>query len=415
MIAYITELLIRYGMTEGLAGYLSHVILVAIVVLLSMLGNIITKKVVLKIIAHYILNNKYDWDNIMLKRKVFQRLSHIVPALIIYMFASLFPGYQIYIEKIASAYIIIVSMFVIDALLNSINDIYTTFKVSKIKPIKGYLQVVKIFVYIIGGIILIANLIGKSPIIFLSSIGALTAVFTLVFKDSILGLIAGIQLASNDMVRIGDWIEMPKYGADGNVIEVSLNTVKVENFDKTITTIPTYSLVSDSFKNWRGMQMSGGRRIMRNIYIDTASIMICNEDMINRFKNIKLISAYIENKLQEIGEYNKKNNIDPSEPVNGRKLTNIGTFRAYIERYLKNHPGIHQGMTQMVRQLQPGEHGLPLQIYAFTNDTDWTNYEKIQADIFDHLLAIVPEFGLRVFQEPTGYDMRTGLMGRHSK
>jgi miniconductance mechanosensitive channel len=412
MIKYITDLLLKYRVAEGWVGYLSSVILVAVVVLLSIFGYLFTKKVVLKIISHYILNNKFNWDDIILKRKVFHKLSHIVPATIIYLFASAFSGYQVYIERAASAYIIFISMFAIDAFLDAVNDIYNTYEVSKLKPIKGYLQVIKIAVYIIGGIVLIANLIGKNPLILLSGIGALTAVFSLIFKDSILGLVAGIQLTSNDMVRIGDWIEMPKYGADGDVMEITLNTVKVRNFDKTITTIPTYTLISDSFRNWRGMQVSGGRRIMRNIYIDTASIKICTDDMINRYKNIKLIMEYIENKQQEINKYNAKFKVDSTEPVNGRRLTNIGTFRAYIEKYLENHPGIHKEMIHMVRQLQPAEYGLPLQIYAFTSTINWIDYEKIQADIFDHLLAIASEFELRIFQNTTGYDMRIGLSSR---
>ena len=412
MLEYITNILVDYRFAPETAGYISTFILIFFILILSLLANIITKKIVLKVICHYITNNRFKWDNIMLKRKVFHRLSHIVPAIIIYSFASAFSSYQELIHRIVLAYILLIGIFTADAFLNAVDDIYRCFDVSKIKPIKSYIQVIKIVIYVIGLILIIANMLGQSPVILLSGIGALTAVFMLVFKDSLLGLVAGIQLASNDMVRLGDWIEMPKFGADGDVIDISLNTVKVENFDRTITTIPTYALISDSFKNWRGMQDSGGRRIKRSIYIDTSSIKFCTDEMIEKYKKIHYISEYIENKLTQISQYNQTHSIDPSLVVNGRRLTNIGTFRAYITNYIKNHPNIHSGMIQMVRQLAPEEHGLPLQIYVFTNDTIWINYENIQSDIFDHILSVVPHFDLRMFQEPTGYDMRTGLSNK---
>ena len=246
----------------------------------------------------------------------------------------------------------------------------------------------------------------------LSGIGALSAVFMLVFKDSLLGLVAGIQLTSNDMVRVGDWIEMPKYGADGDVIDISLNTVMVQNFDKTITTIPSYALISDSFINWRGMQKSGGRRMKRSLFVDTTSISFCTEEMIANFKDIHYLSDYIISREREIAEYNTKNNINPSNPVNGRALTNIGVFRAYISNYLQNHPGINQEMTLMVRQLAPSETGLPIEIYAFTNDIKWAVYETVQADIFDHLFAVAPEFGIQLFQNPSGSDLKSLRMNQ---
>lgn len=286
------------------------------------------------------------------------------------------------------------------------NDIYNTFKVSKNKPIKGYIQVLQIMVYLFGAIIIIAHIIDKSPVIILSGVGALTAVLLIVFKDSLLGLVSGIQLSTNDMIRIGDWIEMPKYDANGEVIDISLNTIKVENFDKTVTNIPSYALISDSFKNWRNMQESGGRRMKRSIYIDSSSIEFCDEKMIEKFKRTRYLSGYITNKQKEIEEYHKNKDIDPTQTINVRRLTNIGTFREYIQIYLSNHPSIHKNMIQMVRQLEPGINGVPLEIYAFTNDTVWLNYEKIQADIFDHILSVAPEFNIRIFQNPSGYDMR---------
>ena len=311
------------------------------------------------------------------------------------------------------AYIIIVALSVINGLLNALNDVYQTYEVSKVKPIKGYIQVIKIVVFILGAVLVIANLVGESPLILLSGIGALSAVLMLVFKDSLLGLVAGIQLSANDMVRVGDWIEVPKYGADGDVIDISLNTVAVQNFDRTVTMLPSYALISDSFKNWRGMQASGGRRIKRALYIDTTSISFCTNEMIENFKSIHYLTDYITEREHEIEEYNEKNHINRNNVVNGRALTNIGVFRAYITQYLKHHPGIHQEMTLMVRQLEPGENGLPIEIYAFTNDTKWAVYETVQADIFDHLFAVAQEFGLRMFQNPAGSDFQAlGQGGR---
>lgn len=402
---YINKQLIHYGVDPQFADYLSEALMIIFIVLICVIANFITKKIVIRFITHMVNKNKYQWDNILLEKKVFHKLSHIVPAVIIYYFAQAF-SYQHLIEKAAITYILIVGLSLINSVLNAIQDIYQSFEISKTQPIKGYIQVVKIIVYVLGIILVIANLIGENPLIILSGLGALSAVLLLVFRDSLLGLVAGIQLTSNDMVRVGDWIEMPKYGADGDVIDLSLNTVKVQNFDKTITTIPSYALISDSFKNWRGMQVTGGRRIKRSLFIDTTSISFCSQEMIEEFRKIHYLSDYIDERQHEIAEYNIKNNINTSNQVNGRALTNIGVFRIYITSYLKNHPGIHQEMTAMVRQLAPSEHGLPIEIYAFSNDINWAVYESIQADIFDHLFAVAPQFGLRLFQNPTGNDLK---------
>lgn len=403
---FINKQLINYGVDPIFSKYLSVVLLITFIVLICIIANFITKKIVIRLITHIVNNNKFQWDNILLEKKVFHKLSHFVPAIIIYYFAQAFPTYQPLIEKGAITYIILVGLRVLSTLLNAVNDIYQNYEVSKVRPIKGYIQVVKIIVFVLGIILVIANLIGESPLIILSGLGALSAVLLLVFKDSLLGLVAGIQLTSNDMVRVGDWIEMPKYGADGDVIDLSLNTVKVQNFDKTITTIPSYALISDSFKNWRGMQVTGGRRIKRSLFIDTTSISFCSVEMIEKFRNIHYLTNYIETRQREIAEFNIKNRINISNSVNGRALTNIGVFRAYISQYIKNHPGIHKEMTTMVRQLAPTEHGLPIEIYAFSNDVNWAVYESIQSDIFDHLFAVAPEFGLRLFQNPTGNDFK---------
>lgn len=403
---FINNLLLDMELDPRLVEYLSIIIKVLLIGLICIVANFISKRIVIRIITSIVTKSKFKWGKIILERQVFRKLSHLVPAVIIYSFASTFPNYQTTIEKLAIAYIIIVGLVFIHSLLNALNDIYQTFEISKVKPIKGYVQVVNIIIMTVGFILMISNLLGKSPIILLSGIGALSAVLMLVFKDSLLGLVAGIQLTANDMVRVGDWIEMPKYGADGDVIDISLNTVQVQNFDKTITMIPSYALISDSFINWRGMQSSGGRRIKRSLYVDTSSITFCTEEMIEKFIKVHYLSDYIIQKEKEITEYNAKNGVDRNNRVNGRALTNIGVFRAYISNYLKNHEGIHQNMTLMVRQLAHSEHGLPIEIYAFTNSVDWAVYESVQSDIFDHLLAVAPEFGLRVFQNPSGADLR---------
>ena len=269
---------------------------------------------------------------------------------------------------------------------------------------KSYLQVLKLIVNLFGIIIFVAVLSGNSPFYLLSGIGALTAVLMLIFKDTILSLVSSIQISSNDLFKVGDWVEAPQFGADGDVVDIALHTIKIQNWDKTISIIPTHKLVDSSFKNWRGMSDSGGRRIKRSIKIDMNSIKFCSEEMIQKYKNIKILREYINNKVKEINEHNEENNISIDAQINGRSLTNIGTFRAYIESYLKNNSNIHDGMTFLVRQLSPQSDGVPIEIYVFSNDTNWVNYESIQSDIFDHLLAIIPEFDLRVFQNPTGKD-----------
>ncbi|MEK4848770.1 mechanosensitive ion channel domain-containing protein [Paenibacillus sp. FSL H7-0756] len=402
---FIKEHLAGYGVSEQMNVYLSNIIMVLFIAMLSVVANLVAKKIVLKIIIHIINNNRYTWDNFFLEKKVFHKLSHLAPAFIIYYAAPIFPLYQSFIVKIALTYMIIVTITVFNALLDAIDAIYRTYEVSKIRPIRGYIQVAKIILYIIAAIVVISNLMGQNPLILLSGLGALSAVLMLVFKDSILGLVAGVQLSSNDMVRVGDWIEMPKYNADGNVIDITLNTVKVMNFDKTITMIPSYALISDSFKNWRGMEASGGRRMKRSVCIDTSSICFCTKEMIEEFRKVHYLSDYIMTRLDEINSYNIEHHINMESKVNGRQLTNIGVFREYVQEYLRNHPKIHKDMTLIVRQLEAGDSGLPLEIYAFSNETTWGVYESVQSDIFDHIFAVIPLFGLRVFQNPTGQDI----------
>lgn len=403
---FIQNWLAEMGVADELVGGLANAIGIVGIIVLSMVAHFVARGIILRIITYSIRSNRIKWDNYILERKVFHKLVHVVPAIIIYYAASLFPAYQTLIVKGVILYIIVISLMVVNAFLNAIHDIYATYEIAKARPIRGYIQVAKIFVFIVGGILLISTMIGQSPVILLSGIGALSAIIMLIFKDSILGLVAGVQLTSNDMVRVGDWIEMPKYGADGDIVDISLNTVKVQNFDKTITTIPTYALISDSFKNWRGMQSSGGRRIKRSVFVDTSSIVFVGPEMLDKFKKIHYLQDYIAQKEIEIEQYNLEHRMDRSVKVNGRAMTNIGIFRAYILRYLQHHPSIHQNMTCIVRQLQPAETGIPLEIYAFVNDINWAVYEEVQSDIFDHIFAVAPEFGLRIFQNPTGYDLQ---------
>lgn len=402
----INDLLVEKGVSEALAKYIAYLIATFAIVILCIIVYFILKKVVLKLVTRFIKNNKFQWDDVFLEQGVFKRLIQMVPGIIVYTFAPIFDEATKIIQVMASTYILILLALLIGALLQSFDDLYRKRDISKSRPIKGILQIIKIIAYIIIAVLVVANIIDKSPLVLLGSIGAATAVFSFVFKDAILSFVAGIQLTSNDMLQIGDWIAMPDYGADGDVLDISLTTVKVQNFDKTITMIPAYAMVSNSFINWRGMHSSGGRRIKRSVYVDVNTISFCTDEMIEKYKKIHYIKDYIYEKEKEIEEYNKENNIDTEELVNGRRLTNIGTFRAYIMNYLKNHPGINNNMIQMVRQLAPEENGIPLEVYVFTSSTVWTEYEGIQSDVFDHILSIAGEFDLKLFQNPTGNDMR---------
>lgn len=409
MMDLVTTFLKEKGVENGLTEILASLAITLGLLIFCFLIHLILKKVLLKIVTKIIRRNKLTWDDVLLERKVIQRVMLIIPGVLIYSLAGIYENLELtrIIERLASTYVMVVLLFVMSSILDSVDDIYRTKPISKVRPIKGLLQVVKIGVYIIISIIIIATLIDQSPIILLSSIGAMAAVFSFVFKDSILGFIAGIQLTSNDMLRIGDWIEMPKYGADGDVIDITLNTVKVQNWDKTYVTIPAYSLISDSFKNWRGMQQFGGRRIKRSIYIDVNSIDFCSQEMLEKFKKIHYLKDYVIKKEKELDEYNLENDIDTKQKINGRRMTNLGTFRAYLLSYISQHPGIDQEKTMMIRQLASGENGIPMEIYAFTRDTAWLSYEGVQSDIFDHILAVAGEFGLRIFQMPSGYDIKS--------
>ncbi|MDP6039647.1 MAG: mechanosensitive ion channel [Candidatus Latescibacteria bacterium] len=416
MLEFIYNWLIGLGVGSEIAVDWVAPLLVGLgILLLSAVADFLVKRIALRTLKYVIARTRTLWDDAIVEHHVLDRLAHLAPALVIFNLAELpfaemtaadRDFYVAIIQGIVQIFVLIIGVRVVDALLNAALTVYRTFEVSREVPGKGFVQVLKVLTYFVGGISILSILLDRNPMYFLSGLGALTAVLLLVFKDTILGLVAGVQLSANKMVAVGDWIEMPKYGADGDVIEVALTTVKVQNWDKTVTTIPAYALISDSFKNWRGMQESGGRRIKRSVSIDVQTIVFCDEEMLGRFAKIKYIAEYIQKKKDELARFNQELKVDDSSLVNGRRMTNVGTFRAYVVAYLKHHPKIHQEMTFLVRQLAPSENGLPIEVYVFSNDKVWANYEAIQADIFDHILAVVPEFDLRVFQVPTGNDFR---------
>ncbi|MEZ5072236.1 MAG: mechanosensitive ion channel [Bacteroidales bacterium] len=377
--------------------------------ILAWLADFLVKRILISAITRVARQTKNDWDDIFVERKVFNRFAHLAPAIIVFIsFQYIFEAEKLvtFLRHVTQAYMVLVVLLVLDALLSSFHEVYLRLPISRGRNIKAYIQVVKIILFFIGGLVIISLFSTKNLTNLLAGLGAMAAVLILVFKDTILGLVASIQLSANKMVQVGDWISMPKYGADGDVLDISLTTVKVQNWDKTIATIPTYALVSESFSNWKGMEESGGRRIKRSLNIDMTSVGFLTPEQTDKFRKFYLLRSYIEKKEKEIAEYNKSLNLDDSIVANGRRMTNLGTFRAYLENYLKNHPKIHKEMTFLVRHLQPTETGIPVEIYVFSNDQAWANYEGIQADIFDHILAILPEFGLRVFQNPSGSDFR---------
>ncbi len=404
----------RWLIDQGVPEAVSHSMILlfslkALVVIL-LLVNWIARCFVIPLIEKGLRKSSSTWGDSFVERKFFKHL-YLLPSVVITYFAAdlIFSAESViaeFIKRLAMVAFVLVNVRALDVFFLVIEDIYSSLKIARDKPIRGYIQAIKIVIYIMAGIFIVAILINKSPWGILSVLGGLTAILLLIFRDTLLGFIAGIQLSANDMVRVGDWIEMPQYNTDGDVIDVSIHTVKIRNWDKTISTVPTHALVTGSFKNWRGMSESGGRRIKRAIYIDMTSIVFCTDRMLDRFGKITCLAPYIDTKKKEIDDYNKIHQINTAEIINGRRQTNIGVFRAYIINYLKNHPEIHQDMTFLVRHLPPTPQGLPLEIYIFSKDQVWANYESIQADIFDHILAVMPEFGLRVFQYPTGSDLK---------
>ena len=375
----------------------------------AIIVDLLVKSIVVKAVQTVAKKSRATWDDTLLQHKVISRLVQIVPGWIIFSGVPFVPGLPDTVvqltRNVATGYMVLMLTMALTALLSAANTIYSELPVARTRPLKGFVQLLQIVIWLVGAVLIVAAVLDQSPVLLLSGFGAMTAILLLVFKDTILSLVASVQLAAQDMVRVGDWVEMPQFGADGDVVDVQLHTVKVQNWDKTITTIPTHRLISGSFKNWRGMSETGARRIKRAIYLDVSSIRFQRQDEIDHFKRFVLLKDYIAAKENDLKDYNASLGAEFDEAVNQRRLTNVGTFRAYALNYLKNHPRIHNGMTLMVRQLAPGPEGLPLEVYCFTKTTVWTEYEDIQSDIFDHLLAVVSEFGLRLYQKPAGSDL----------
>jgi miniconductance mechanosensitive channel len=402
------------GIDAVWAGLLVNLIGGLLLVFLSWLAYLVAKRVVLRAIRFLSSKTSSDWDKVLIEHKVFARLSNVVPALVAHVLAPVvFSGMESlagFVQGLAKVYLVVVLLFTLQALLNGLQTIYQHYDISKRMPIKGLLQAAMLVASFVGGVFIISIVMGREVGTLMAGLGAMVMGFLFVFKDAIMGLVAGIQIATNDTVRKGDWIEMKGHGIDGDVIDVSLTTVKVQNFDKTVVSIPTSKLITDACRNWRGMKDSGGRRIKRPIRIDMRSIRFADEALLGKFQRFDLLGDYLQSKLDEVNAHNQTANKDLSELVNGRRLTNIGTFRAYIMAYLKSHPQIRQDRTFLIRQLEPGGNGLPIEIYIFTDTTVWAEYEAIQADIFDHLLAVIPEFGLAPFQNSTGKESISGTL-----
>ncbi|WP_068772462.1 mechanosensitive ion channel family protein [Termitidicoccus mucosus] len=410
---FLREFLASQGLSESTAGIITNIVTGGTIILIAMIAYWLVKVIIVRNVHRLVAKSSVKWDDAVIETRLFARLAHLAPAIIIgglgrAVFAGN-PAVLAVLKVCIALYFIVIVVGVIFSFLDTLYLIAQRGNFLSGLPIKGIVQAFKLVIFLIAAILVISVLFGKSPLVILSGLGALAAVLMLVFKDTIMGFTAGIMLSANEMVRVGDWIEMPSAGADGDVIDVSLTTVKVQNWDKTITTIPAYNLISGSFKNWRGMSESGGRRIKRSIHVDMQTVRFANEEMLARWQKIDLIRPYLDAKLQEIAEDNKKRGADTSILGNGRRLTNLGTFRAYCLAYLKSHPKIHQQMTMIVRQLEPKELGIPLELYTFTNDIGWVAYEGIQSDIFDHLLSVIGEFGLAVYQRPSGADNRALL------
>lgn len=408
----LTQMLVQMIGKTGMEGqttvYLGEILIFLAWCGVSYLAYYLTWKLIKQIVIPILQASKNQFDDLLVRFRFFRRLSYLVPALLIYYFnASIFMHLQdvsIFITSVANAFFVLIIILLFDSILSTTNGYYDRFDFSKDHPIKGLIQIIKIIIFLLGALFIIGMFLKRDLSSLFISLGTVSAILILIFKDPILGFIGGLQLIFNKMIRIGDWISIPKYDADGTVLEINLTTVKIQNWDKTISTVPTYSLITDSFQNWRGMEESGGRRIKRAINLDMDSIHFVSDEELERFRKIKILKPYLEKKEKEIEEYNKKHSLDPLVVVNGRRQTNLGIFRAYLVAYLSNREDIHNNMTFLVRQLQSTEKGIPIEIYVFTKTTAWAEYENIQADIFDLILAVIPEFNLRVYQFPKSSD-----------
>jgi miniconductance mechanosensitive channel len=406
--AYIVDIFEKTGMLKDWAHITGEIFSLLLLFIFSYLVFRLTWSGMKRILMPVFRRSKNQFDDLLIKHRLFRRISYLVPTLILYYFVQdsvyAIPVIVSVIRRILEVTFVLIIVLVVDSLLSTLNDYYDRFDFSKDHPIKGLVQIIKIIIYLFGALFAIATLFHRDLNSLLISLGTLSAVLMLIFRDPILGFVGGLQLTFNKMIRIGDWISMPQFHADGTVLEITLTTVKVQNWDKTIVTVPTYSLVSNSFQNWRGMEESGGRRIKRAVYIDMDSVHFVDEEELTKFRKIKVLRPYLEKKEKDIEAYNIKYKVDPEVVVNGRRQTNLGIFRAYLKAYLSNRDDIRDDMTFLVRHLPPSEKGIPIEIYVFTKTTAWAAYEDIQADIFDLVLAVLPEFGLRVYQFPKSGD-----------
>ncbi len=406
MIHSITE----FGVSVEMASWVALALDLTILILVAIIVDVVARKIILRLVKALVTKSKTEIDDVFFENRVFRSMAHILPALVFLIGSPIvlkdFPVALEYVTKLSYVLMVIAIAFVFNSFVNSVHVLLLKNPVLKDKPVQSYVQVAKLIGYLIAGVLIISTLLGKSPVVVLSAFGAVAAVLIFVFKDTILGLVASIQISVNDLVRVGDWVSMEKFAADGDVIDISLNTIKVQNWDKTISTIPTYMFTADSFKNWRGMQEAGGRRVKRAINIKISTVRFCTPEMIERFSKFRLLAGYLKERGEEIARHNQELNSDLNYPINGRHLTNLGVFREYASRYIAANTNTHQGMTKMVRQLAPTSEGVPIELYFFTKTIVWEEYEIIQADVFDHLLASVHLFDLDVFESPTGADFK---------
>ena len=410
---WMNKILIGWGIDPKFADMFDETIIALLMVGLSIGLDYLCQAIFVGGMKHYTRRSPHQWNTLLMKRRVIHHLIHILPGILIYYLLPMafVRGKEMleFSQKVCAVYIIVAVLLTINGLLLVMLDVYNMKDKQKNRPLKGFVQVLQVLLFFIGGIIVVSVLIGKSPMTLFAGLGASAAVLMLVFKDSILGFVAGVQLSANDMLRIGDWIALPGGVANGVVEEITLNTVKIRNWDETISTVPPYTLVNNSFQNWRGMRESGGRRVKRSINIDMTSVRFCTPEMLAKYRKIQLLKDYVEQTEEVIEKYNVENGIDNSILVNGRRQTNLGVFRAYLTAYLKSLPDVNQELTCMVRQLQPTDRGIPIELYFFCALKDWVPYEGVQADVFDHVLAIIPEFDLQVFQSPSGRDFQRVL------
>ncbi len=408
----VNDVLVKVGLDPAKADSWDQLIILAVILVLAVLLALICRYAVLGTIQKIARRTRIKWDDVLFDGKALPKLLSILPVLLIYLLLPLaFDAGSWWLgalKKLASLVMIWQLLGFLNELVKALFTIIESGKKMADKSLKGFCQIIQVTIWFIGFIVMVSVLIDKSPVTLLAGLGASAAVLMLIFKDSIVGFVSGVQLSANDMLRPGDWITMPKYGADGTVLEVTLNTVKVQNFDNTITMIPPYALTSDSFQNWRGMEESGGRRAKRSINIDMTSVKFCTPEMIEQFKKIELITEYVTDKDREMREYNAAHGISDDDPdqVNRRRQTNLGVFRRYLDFYLGALPGVNHEMSYLAKQLQPTENGIPIELTFFSVKKDAASYERLQSDVFDHILAIIPLFGLRIYQNPTGEDMR---------